>query len=197
MTDSKPMLNRLTQVLLAACLALVAGDWYLQPGKAETWLVVLLFLGIMAVALVGMSGRESEGTRSIRTGIVFAGLMLVLSLGATMATQLGAPSQKGLSERGVMVLIGAFFVVTGNAIPKTLRPLASVQCDPGRLQAFQRFAGWTWVLTGIGYASAWLMFPESIAQPLSLVLLLGGMAGIGLQLIRLRRPAPKEEGGSR
>ena len=31
---------------------------------------------------------------------------------------------------------------TGNAIPKTLTPLAALRCDPARVQAFNRFGDW-------------------------------------------------------
>jgi len=40
-------------------------------------------------------------------------------------------------------------------MPKALTPLSAAQCsgDPMKAQAFQRFVGWTWVLTGLRHLS--------------------------------------------
>ena len=60
-----------------------------------------------------------------------------------------------------MVILGAFIVATGNALPKTLTPLSVLRCDPApaRAQALHRFAGWAWVLTSPALSVAWLALP--------------------------------------
>jgi hypothetical protein len=190
-TATRPLSHQLGPALLATSMLLVAWNWYVQPQRASVWTVTLVTLAVLMLAAVavrraqhGVAGRR--GSDSIASGIVFAGLMLASSLGLKLATALGATSRSDLSQRVLMVMLGAFFAFTGNALPKTLQPLAA-NCDGARAQAFQRLAGWTWVLTGLTFAITWLVLPVNVAQPVSLVLLLGGMLTIGAQIIRLRR----------
>ena len=117
---------------------------------------------------------------------MFAGAIMAFSLGAKLATTLGAVHDADLSTRVSMVVVGAFFMFTGNALPKTLTPLAALKCNPARVQAFQRFSGWTWVMTGLAYAIAWLALPIDLAQPVSLAVLMSGMLVIVAQIVRLR-----------
>jgi hypothetical protein len=123
---------------------------------------------------------------------VFAGLILVIVLSMKLATAMGVIEDADLSRRATMAILGAFFVVTGNAMPKTLTPLSALQCDAARVQAFQRFAGWTWVLTGLAFAIVWLVLPVDLAKPVSLVLLTSGMLAIVWQVVRLRRTRQRE-----
>jgi len=190
-TATRPLSRQLAPALLAISMLLAAWNWYVQPQRASVWTATLVTLALLMVAALavrrtqpGVSGRR--GADSIASGIVFAGLMLASSLGLKLATALGAMSRSDLSQRTLMVILGAFFAFTGNALPKTLSPLAA-NCDGARVQAFQRLAGWTWVLTGLTFATAWLVLPVNVAQPVSLVLLLGGMLTIGAQMVRLRR----------
>jgi hypothetical protein len=122
---------------------------------------------------------------------VIASLMLMASLGSQLATELGLGSEAALddlSKRMTMALTGAFFVMTGNAVPKTLTPLSAGQCaDPARAQAFQRFMGWTWVLTGLSFAAAWLTLPLDIAKPVSITCMFAGMAIVVTGIVRLVR----------
>ena len=90
-----------------------------------------------------------------------------------------------LPRRAMMAVIGAFLVSTGNAIPKTLTPMSALR-DADRVQAFQRFAGWTWVLTGLALAMSWLVLPVNLAESMTFLLVPGGVLLIGAQLVRLR-----------
>jgi hypothetical protein len=63
----------------------------------------------------------------------------------------------------------------GNDIPKRLAPLSATHCNGSRVQALQRLAGWAWVLAGFGYATAWLLLPLEVADPLSLALVVIAM----------------------
>lgn len=89
-----------------------------------------------------VSPEPKDGTRqrrvgnSIRSGIVYAGLILAVSLAAKLATTHPATNSH-LAQRLVMAIGGAFLVSTGNAIPKTLTPLSVERCDPTRAQAFR------------------------------------------------------------
>jgi hypothetical protein len=195
-TTTRPLSYRVALALLSLSTLLAAWNWYVQPQRAWAWTLTLAFVAIMTLAALAVrrskSGASSRrGADGITGGIVFAGLMLASSLGLKLATALGAPGRSDLAQRMLMVILGAFFTFTGNALPKTLTPLAA-KCDGARVQAFQRFAGWTWVLTGLTFATAWLVLPVDLAQPVSLVLLLGGMLIIVTQLIRVRRTRQRE-----
>ena len=207
MTSGFSALGYVAPALVALAAAIAAANWYLDPGGARRWATSLAFCVVMAIALLAarrISRRVTSGASaarnahaSIRGAVVFASLMFVAALGSQLATELGLGSEAVLSElskRVTMALTGMFFVMTGNAVPKTLTPLSAGQCaDPARAQAFQRFMGWTWVLTGLSFAAAWLTLPLDIAQPVSITCLFAGMAivvtGI-VRLVRSQRPRP-------
>ncbi len=190
---ARPISHFLAPALVVLSTLLAAANWALNPARAWAWAATLAFLGCTAVALYlahRRSGNEAQRRAgdAIRHAVVFSGLMLAIPLMGTLAVRLGWIHDTDLSKRMVMVLVGAFFAFTGNAMPKTLTPLSALQCDAARLQAFQRFSGWTWVLTGLGFAVAYLVLPLGLAKPISLVLMMTGMLLVAVQLIRLRRP---------
>jgi hypothetical protein len=53
------------------------------------------------------------------------------------------------------------------------------------VQAFQRFAGWTWVLTGLSFALVWMVLPIDLAKPLSVAIIVCGMVLVVAALVRL------------
>lgn len=128
----------------------------------------------------------SQAMSEIKRGLLFAGLMLAVAFGAKLAFRAGLIADPEMSRRASMVILGAFYVAMGNAMPKTLVPLSVQQCDSGRAQAFQRFAGWTFVLSGLAYAVCWLVLPVPLAQPVSVAFLLGGTALVAVRAIRLK-----------
>lgn len=191
-TTAKPISHFLAPALLVLSTVLAAANWALQPARAGAWAATLAFLGCMAVALVfahRRAGNEAQRRAgdAIRHAVVFAGLMLAIPLSMRLGTALGVFHDADLSRRTTMVLMGAFIAFTGNAMPKTLTPLSALQCDAAKVQAFQRFAGWTWVLTGVAYAIIWLVLPLGLAKPVSVVLLMTGMLAVAVRLLRLRR----------
>lgn len=175
----KPISHYLAPALLAGGVALAASNWYLQPERAAAWVAAVVLLACMAVALVVSTGRPTG--EAIRRAVVFAGWLLVISLGATLVGGLDA-----MSRRATHVVLGAFFVATGNAMPKTLTPLSALRCDPAKVQAFQRFVGWTWVLTGVAYSLAWLVLPLDVAKPVSVAFLGAGMLLVATRIAHLR-----------
>ena len=199
---TKQVWSYLAPALLVLGAALAAANWYLHPERAVAWATAVLLLGCMAVALLLLHLRsprrqeatppsDSEWARGIRRGILFAELIVLSSLSAKLAMALGAPADADLPRRTMMAILGAFLVFTGNAIPKTLTPLSALR-DAGRVQAFQRFAGWTWVLAGMALAMAWLILPVNLAEPMTLLLLPSAMLLIGAQVVRLRRACQRE-----
>lgn len=129
------------------------------------------------------TGRRSAGD-SIRSGVVYSGLILAVSLATKFATTHPA-TNSDLALRFVMAITGAFLVSTGNAIPKTLTPSSVERCDPARVQAFRRLAGWTWVLAGLMLAVGWLTLPMVRAEQMSFILIPTAVAVIVALLIRL------------
>lgn len=177
--------------LLAVAAALGAVDWYLQPQRAAAWAAALAFIGVMAVALVWAARLsrvmpDARTAAALRSGVAFGSLILVCSLAVKLLAALGAMGSEDLSRRVSMAILGLLVAFGGNAIPKTLTPLAQLRCDPALVQAMQRRAGWTFVLSGLGYTVAWLVLPIAVAEPVSLCLLLGGTLLVAAQLARLR-----------
>lgn len=190
---AKPISNYLASALLGLSTVLAAANWYLKPERAVAWAIALGLLGCMALAFLLVIRRskhepaEPRSDESVRSGIVWAGLIVAASLAAKLATALGAAGSADLFERMMMATLGACVVFTGNTIPKTLTPLPALEQDAARVQALRRFAGWTWVLTGLAFAIAWLALPVDLAEHLSFVLLPGGMLLIAAQVVRQRR----------
>lgn len=127
---------------------------------------------------------------SIRRGLVYAGLMLAVSLTAKYAVTRGAVHDPDLSLRLVMAIAGAFLVSTGNMIPKRLTPLSAMRCDATKVQSFQRMAGWTWVLAGLALAIGWLVLPVARAEQMMYVLLPTATVINVVLAVRLMRTRP-------
>ncbi len=123
--------------------------------------------------------------KSIRTGIVFAASILAAALAARLAHAIGAVDND-LSRRLPMVIIGAYFVLVGNAMPKTLRPLSALRCDPTTAQSVQRLAGWTWVLSGLVVAGVWLTLPVDLAEAVSMAAIVGSVLVVVAKIISVR-----------
>ncbi len=193
---AKQTWNYIPPALIALDTLLVAENWYLRPQSAGRWVVVLLLLIGMTLALVLVSREpKEEAVRrhaggSVRRGIVTAGLVLAISLGAKLALALGAVHYGDIALRATMAIGGAFLAVTGNAIPKTLTPLATLHCDPAKVQAVQRLAGWIWALAGLAVATAWLTLPINLAEVMSFLLLPSSILVTVGQVVWLRRAKP-------
>ena len=71
------------------------------------------------------------------------------------------------SHRLLGVLLGAVVVCYANVIPKVLAARTRSRCSAAADQAARRFAGWSLVLGGLGYALAWLLAPIGLANLLS------------------------------
>jgi len=191
--ESKPTWYYFAPTLLALGGVLVAANAYERPGRMGPWGAAAAVLAGMALALgaVTRGTQENAGRRraaeSVRAAIVFGGLILVFTLSMTLAKALGTGETGNASERVTMAILGAFLVFTGNAIPKALAPMSGNADREASVQATQRLAGWTWVVTGMAYALGWLVLPRTVAEPMSFVLLPAAMLLIIFQVVRLRR----------
>ena len=193
---AKTIWNYIPPALIALDAMLLAENWYLRPQSAGSWFVVLVVLIGMTLALVLASREPKEETArrdaggSVRRGVATAGLILAISLGAKLGVALGAVHYGDIALRATMAIVGAFLAVTGNAIPKTLTPLASLQCDSAKVQAVQRLTGWIWTLAGLAVAIAWLTLPINVAEAMSYLLLPSAILVTVGQAVWLRRAKP-------
>lgn len=95
------------------------------------------------------------------------------------------------------ILMGSVVLVSANAIPKRLVPLARLSCNPIREQAYRRFGGWALALGGLGYTLAYALAPITIASTLAVCLLAPavlGVAGVTARCAWMRRSA--SQGGT-
>ena len=191
MTTTRSISFVLAPVFVALDTWLAIWNWYLRPDRGVAWAVTLALLGVMTAALYMASRRSTHDAsdRGIADGVLFAGLMLAISLGARLVATGGV--DRDFSQRAVMVMLGLFLAFTGNGIPKTLTPLSAARCDAARAQACRRFAGWTWVLTGLAFAGVWIALPVDLATPASMALVVSAVSATLAQIVRVRRLPPR------
>ena len=190
---------RAGSVLPLIGIVLALANWNARPDAAWAWAAAIaMFLVMVAVGRRSQltfrrSSGEAASVRSLASvtgGVVFGGLMMIIPLAVTLAHAYGVVGDPGSGRRLTMIILGGYLVVTGNALPKQFPTTLSMQCggDGARLQAFQRFAGWLWVLCGLGFATAWLALPIDAAEPVSIAFVATAMIVTIVRLLRLRRP---------
>lgn len=84
-----------------------------------------------------------------------------------------------MAMRLMGMLMGSAVLVSANAIPKRLVPLARLSCAPAREQTLRRFAAWTLVLGGLSYTLAYALAPIAIASTLAICLLAPAVLVVG------------------
>ena len=176
--------------LLSMSVVTALGNWYLRPERSYAWAASLAVMAVMAVALL-VAGRRWAfvpqcARNSVGQAVSLGSLVMLVPLLAKLGQGLGLLEEADFARRFTMASFGILLVVVGNAMPKTLQPLARMTCDVAAVQAFQRFAGWTWVLTGLGYTFVWLALPLTIAKPISLAVLLTGMLMVVARIAKWR-----------
>lgn len=130
-------------------------------------------------------------TRSLVQAVGFAALILVVALGAKIGLMLGWTDDPDVGRRLSMVVLGVFFVVTGNVLPKRLVPLSS-RCSGARSQALTRLMGWVQVLWGFTFIGTYLLLPSGTAEVVMVAAVLAGSAVILTRIMKMRhvsRPA--------
>ena len=189
--------SRTVSALPLIGIGLALADWNAKPAAAWAWAAaIVIFVVMVAVqrrsqlALRRSQGepRGSGRRRGCRRIVVGGDDDHPLH---DLAHVYGLVEDPGSGmRRTTMVMIGAYLAVTGNAMPRMLPPTSSMPGGGARVQAFQRHAGWTWVLCGLGYAMAWLALPIDAAGPISMALVATAMIVTIVQLLRLRKPPP-------
>ena len=192
--------SRIGSVLPLMAIGLALANWYVKPAAAWAWAAVIVISVVMITVqrfwqlALSRSPEDTALVRSVASvagAVVFGALMMIIPLALTLAHAYGLVDDPDSGmRRTTMIMIGAYLAVTGNAMPRMLPPISSMQCDGARVQAFQRLAGWTWVLCGLGFVTAWLALPIDAAEPVSTALVVAAMIVTIVQLLRLRKPRP-------
>jgi hypothetical protein len=177
-------------------IALALANWHARPDAAWAWAAVIVMSLIMAAVRwrSQLAFRRSSGDAvsirsfaSVTGAVAFGALIMIVPLAMTLGHAYGVVEDPDSGRRTTMIILGAYLAVLGNGIPRMLPPMSSLQCDGARVQAFQRLAGWTWALCGLGFATAWLALPIDAAESVSTALVLAAMAVTIVQLVRLRK----------
>jgi len=192
--------SRTVSALPLIGIGLALANWNAKPAAAWAWAAaIVVFVVMVAVQrrfqlAFSRSPGDAASVRSVASvdgAVVFGALMMIIPLALTLAHAYGLVDDPDSGmQRTTMIIVGAYLAVTGNAMPRMLPPTSSMPCGGARVQAFQRHAGWTWVLCGLGYAMAWLALPIDAAGPISMALVVTAMIVTIVQLLRLRKPRP-------
>ena len=187
--------SRIGPVLPLIAIGLALANWNAKPAAALAWAAVIVISVVMVavqrLSQVALSRSPNDaawvrGGASVDGAVVFGALMMIIPLALTLAHAYGLVDDPDSGRRTTMIILGAYLAVTGNGLPRMLPPMSSMQCDGARVQAFQRLAGWTWVLCGLGFATAWLALPIDAAESVSMALVVAAMIVTIVQLLRLR-----------
>ena len=177
-------------------IALALANWHARPDAAWAWAAVIVMSLIMVAVRwrSQLAFRRSSGDAvsirsfaSVTGAVAFGALIMIVPLAMTLGHAYGVVEDPDSGRRTTMIILGAYLAVTGNGLPRMLPPMSSMQCDGARVQAFQRLAGWTWALCGLGFATAWLALPIDTAESVSTALVLAAMVVTIVQVVRLRK----------
>jgi len=162
MTPKAQTIVASTVIALTTVVSLV-----LIPMKPDGSAIVL---GMMTVFIIVWNGSKhiakrkcgdwvnSKTRQEILFAIILASLLMLGSISATLAKELEI-FDGDLVKRIVGVNIGLMLVVMGNYMPKKLTGQSgSCDCGTAKSASIQRHMGWIFVLGGILYATAWIVF---------------------------------------
>ena len=122
--------SRAGSVLPLIGIVLALANWNARPDAAWAWAAaIVMFLVMVAVRRHSqLAFRRSSGdaasvrsVASVTGAVVFGGLMMIIPLAVTLAHAYGVVDDPDSGRRMTMIILGAYLVVTGNAIPKTIR----------------------------------------------------------------------------
>jgi hypothetical protein len=178
-------------------IALALANWSARPDRAWAW-AVAIGVSVVMVAVGQLSQRAVHGSAgdamtarsfaSVIGSVTWGALIMVVALALSFAQAFGVVNDPDSGRRITMALIGTAWAASGNALPRMLPPLSTMQHDAARIQAFQRLTGWTIVLGGLGFATAWVVLPIDAAVLASVAIVVATIVATIVQLLRLRKP---------
>ncbi len=184
------MTHRQFHTIIAALTVLVVGlgaaNWYLKPEGAVAWAIGMASMPVIwgivtyllrrrPLAEYGEAERRFFIASVASAGLILAGAMGIQLFGAISEVELE------LTRRVWGVAVGVFLIVIGNVMPKILTPLAALRCEAKRAQSLQRFAGWSFLLAGLGYVAAWLILPVNHADIVATLSCLAAVVAVAVR----------------
>ena len=189
--------SRIGPALALMAIGLALANWNAKPAAAWAWAAVIVMSVVMVTvqrfwqrASIRSSGDATlaRGADAVANAVVFAAVMMIIPLALSLGHAYGVvDNPAGGMQRTTMIMIGAYLAMTGNAMPRMLPPTSSLPCGAAQVQAFQRRAGWTFVLCGLGFAIAWLVLPLATAAAVSMALVASAIIMTMVELLRLRK----------
>lgn len=168
----------LTVVVTLAAIALAIVSWALKPNPATEAATIV----VLPLVWWALGRRRSPAdprlaatrTRVLQLALLGVAIISMLDTGPELAIHVGLVGKEWLEtvHRATGIAWGACLVVFGNYVPKLWRAW-TCQDDGAARQRAARFAGWVFVLIGIGAIAAWTLLPESSAKYAMLALVIG------------------------
>lgn len=174
-------------------LILTIANWSLDPAKGVIWALVLVMAGIGGVLGVTLGRGESASARHIRASLFGASLVIAGALLISLGGQTGWLGDVA-GDRLFGVMLGLVLVVTGNFLPKTVRPITQRHCGSVRLARFERRAGWIFVLAGLVHIAIWIFAPADSANPAAMMIVAAALCLIAALWLLTKGggPAPSQ-----
>ena len=193
--------SRIGSVLALIAIGLALANWNARPGAALAWAAVIVISVVMVavqrLSQVALSRSPHDaawvrGVASVDGAVVFGALMMIIPLALTLAHAYGLVDDPDSGMRRTdhdhdRRVPGRDRQRHAQDAPADI--VTAVRRRT-KLQAFQRQAGWTWVLCGLGLAIAGLALPIDAQTPISVALVATAMIVTIVQLLRLRKPQP-------
>ncbi len=137
---------------------------------------------------------ESRGSHRGGAAAFFIFVVIAFVIGIAAGKETGF-IDASLAKRAIGVVFGGILVITGNVLPKLVRPLAA---EAGALDPFSvltRFAGWAFVLAGLVIVAIWLLAPHEHAMLGASITGLGAFALVGARgaMLSLRNPTRDQQ----
>ncbi len=169
----------LASLVLVAALAMTM--WVREGELGFVWIGVSLLLPIAWGTLELVMGKKSD---EIRRSVFFASWMLIFPLLFAIGSSLELYDGETRSFASVALglFMGGLLIFMGNYIPKRLPMLDEAGFDPAKVLALKRFTGWAFVLAGLGYIFAWVIWPTWTAN-----IIASGLVLLATVLILMRR----------
>lgn len=117
--------------------------------------------------------------KQIRLALLYAGLILGVAFLMSHADWFGFTEPA--EQRTTGVVTGIILAWFGNLMPKQGPNGACRECGTARGQDMRRFAGWMFLLAGLGHALVWLVAPLEQANYLAMGII---AAALGLVIGR-------------
>jgi len=175
------MTERITPIIYPLFAALIVGalagfNWFLDPADMVKWMIAGLILPL------GWGGYEillkgRPGLQRVRGSAILAGslLAIVLAFSAMDTADIMGGAGSDMTKRAFGVMMGVVLIVIGNVMPKHLQPFMDNAVGAAKAQAMRRFAGWMFVLAGLGHALAWLILPIAQANLVGMAVVAGAI----------------------